>query len=491
MPPRMTVKRERALVCALAVALGLLRSFVTAYYEGFYFDSDQAIVGLMARHLSRLQTFPLFYYGLNYMLGVEAWIIAPLFALGRSSVQLARLPFVVLNAVVAVWLIARLSGQNGLRPALAFVAALPFIMPTPAVSGQLLEFAGSCVEPFIYVLLLWTLRDRPLAFGLLLAVAYLHREFTIFTLPALVLVECWRRDFWTRATVRRFGWTAAGFAIVWFIVDDLKMHLIGNGLIGQTASLRNQVCTSLPELIPRVRAMATEAVPILFGARSMPVAAARMRTSIVAGSWAIGVVVAATLVVMGVGNRFQAFRYADTANDPRPRERGFGAYLALVGLFTAFAYPLSCNVTPHMPPLLRYLLLALLMPIGLFVTFAERARSHALRTCAAAGFVVWASLNLWDNVRVIRDAVHDPPLGEHRAIVNYLVQQRIRYARAIYWDAYVIDFLSGERVITASVDIVRIPDYQKQVDEHAAAAVTLERQPCEGTTKVGAWCVVR
>ena len=303
MPPRMTVKRERALVCALAVALVLLRSFVAAYYEGFYFDSDQAIVGLMARHLSRLQTFPLFYYGLNYMLGVEAWIIAPLFALGRSSVQLARLPFVVLNAVVAVWLIARLSGRNGLRPALAFVAALPFIMPTPAVSGQLLEFAGSCVEPFVYVLLLWTLRDRPLAFGLLLAVAYLHREFTIFTLPALVLVECWRRDFWTRATVRRFGWTAAGFAIVWFIVDDLKMHLIGNGLIGQTASLRNQVCTSLPELIPRVRAMATEAVPILFGARSMPVAAARMRTSIVAGSWAIGVVVAATLITYLAANR--------------------------------------------------------------------------------------------------------------------------------------------------------------------------------------------
>ena len=491
MPPRMTVKRERALVCALAVALVLLRSFVAAYYEGFYFDSDQAIVGLMARHLSRLQTFPLFYYGLNYMLGVQAWIIAPLFALGRSSVQLARLPFVVLNAVVAVWLIARLSGRNGLRPALAFVAALPFIMPTPAVSGQLLELNGSCVEPFVYVLLLWTLRDRPLAFGLLLAVAYLHREFTIFTLPALVLVECWRRDFWTRATVRRFGWTAAGFAIVWFIVDDLKMHLIGNGLIGQTASLRNQVCTSLPELIPRVRAMATEAVPILFGARSMPVAAARMRTSIVAGSWVIGVVVAATLVVMGVGSRFQGFRYADTANDSRPRERGFGAYLALVGLFTAFAYPLSCNVAPHVPPLLRYLLLALLMPIGLFVAFADRARSHALRTCAAAGFVVWASLNLWDNVRLIRDALHDPPLGEHRAIVNYLLQQRIRYARAIYWDAYVIDFLSAERVITASVDIVRIPDYQKQVDEHAAAAVTLERQPCEGTTKVAAWCVVR
>jgi len=485
----MTAKRERALVCALAVVLVLVRSFVAAYYEGYFFDSDQAIVGLMARHLSRLQTFPLFYYGLNYMLGVEAWIIAPLFAIGRSSVQLARLPFVLLNAVVAVWLIVRLADRNGLRPALAFVAALPFIIPTPAASGQLLELSGSCVEPFVYVLLLWALRDRPLAFGLVLALAYLHREFTIFTLPALVLVECWRRDFWTRDTVRRFGWMLVGFAIIWFIVDDLKMHLIGNGLIGQAASLRNQMCTSLPDLVPHVRAMATEAVPILYGARSMPIAAARMRTSVVAGSWVTGVVIAATLVVMAIGSVMQSSR-TQIDSDPHVRERGFGAYLALVGVFTACAYPLSCNVTLHSAPLLRYLLLALLVPIGLFIVFAQRERSRTMVACAAAGVVLWGALNLWDNVRLIRDALRDPPLGEHRALVNYLLQQRIRYARAIYWDAYIIDFLSAERVITASVDIIRIPEYQTQVEEHAAAAFTLERQPCEGGTRVAAWCVV-
>src|SRR5215831_11951855 len=140
---RMNANRERALLCALAVVLVLLRSFVATYYEGFYFDSDQAIVCLMARHLSRFQTYPLFYYGLNYLLGIEAWIIAPFFWLGRASVGLARLPFVGLNALVAVWLIRRFTNGLGLRPVIAFVAALPFIMPTPAVSAHLLQLAGS------------------------------------------------------------------------------------------------------------------------------------------------------------------------------------------------------------------------------------------------------------------------------------------------------------------------------------------------------------
>ena len=483
----MTVKPERALFCALAVVLVLVRSFVAGYYEGFYFDSDQAIVGLMARHLSRFHTFPLFYYGLNYMLGVEAWIIAPFFAIARSSVQLARLPFVALNAVVAVWLVYRLSERGGLHPAMAFVAALPFIMPTPVVSGQLLELAGSCVEPFAYVILLWTLRRRQLAFGALLAVAYLHREFTIFTLPALVLVECRRRAFWTRDTARGFAWALAGFAIVWFVVDDVKMHVIGNGLIGQTASLRGQMCTSLPELLPRIRAMATEAVPILYGGKAMPLAAARMTTSLAAGSPLIGWVVAVTLGVMVVRVMSTSRQSIDASVSES--ERGFGAYLALVGLFTACAYPLSCNVTLHGAPLLRYLLLALLLPIGCFVAFAQRERSRTLRTFAVAVFLVWGAANLWDNVRLIREALHDPPGSEHRALVNYLLQQRIRYARAIYWDAYVVDFLSGERVVTASVDIVRIPEYQKLVDEHAGAAVNLERLPCEGSVRVASWCI--
>jgi hypothetical protein len=143
------------------------------------------------------------------------------------------------------------------------------------------------------------------------------------------------------------------------------------------------------------------------------------------------------------------------------------------------------------PPLLRYLLLALLLPIGCCAAFMQREPSPRLRNSVVVVFALWGAVNLWDNVRLVRASIQDPPGSEHRVLVDYLLQQRIRYARAIYWDAYMVDFLSGERVVTASVDIVRIPDYQQQVDEHAGAAVNLERLPCNGPRRVASWCVTQ
>jgi len=169
----------------------------------------------------------------------------------------------------------------------------------------------------------------------------------------------------------------------------------------------------------------------------------------------------------------------------------FGLYLACVGAFTACAYPLSCNTGPGGLPLFRYLLLALLLPIGIAADFFQRERSALLRRVVASVIVLWAAANLFDNVRVVRAAVADPPGSEHRVLVDHLLDQRIRYARAIYWDAYMVDFLSRERVVAASVDVIRIPDYQKEVDEHAAAAVMLQRLPCEGRERVASWCIQR
>ena len=480
----MTVRRQCALLGALAVALVLLRSVPATAYEGFYFDSDQAIVGLMARHLSRFHTFPLFYYSLNYILGVQAWIIAPFFWLGRPSVGLARAPLVALNVVVALWLLWRFTRLR-LRPSTAFVAALPFVVPAAYVSTQLLETAGASIEPLVYVLALWEFRRRPLAFGVLLAVAFLHREFTVFAVPAIVLVEWRTREFWSRANVRRALWAAAGFALVWLVVDDLKLRIQGGGLIGQAASLKGQMCAA--GLGSRVEALTLEALPVLYGGHRLPMAAFRMASPLDVGNDVMWLIVAATLVLMLV--RIVMIRPERAAGRASLDDHGFGGYLALVGLFTACVYPLSCNVTLHAPPLLRYLLLALLMPVGLFAVFMQREKSGTLRAIAAGVFVVWGALNLLDNVRVVREAVRNPPGSEHRELVEYLYARQIRYARAIYWDAYVIDFLSNERVIAASVDTIRIPEYQTLVDEHAGSAVTLERMPCAGERRVASWCV--
>ena len=84
--------------------LGCRRAF-----ERFDFDSEQAIVGLMAKHVSELRAFPLFFYGQNYMLGVQAWLAAPLFLIGGPTLLMLRLPLVVINAVVGVLLVILLT----------------------------------------------------------------------------------------------------------------------------------------------------------------------------------------------------------------------------------------------------------------------------------------------------------------------------------------------------------------------------------------------
>jgi hypothetical protein len=477
-------KRTFLTVAGAAALLIVMRSLVPTLFEGFAFDSDQAIVGLMARHVATFRHFPLYYYSLNYLLAVQAWIIAPFFWLFRPSVTVMRLPLVLLNILVVTWLLAILVRRLRLSPAMAFVAVLPIVMPTPAVSSQLVEAAGASIEPFVYVLLLWTLRRRPFAFGALLAFGFMHREFTIFALPALVIVEALRGELLTRTSIARAPWIAGGFALIWLVVDDLKMHSSGSALSLQIASLGGQMCVDA-DLPSRISALGLRALPALVGGRPGPLVQWRMNTPLVAGYSAIAWLVALAVVVTVV--RSLRHRDPDSGNP----DGGFGLYLAGVGVLTACAYPLSCSVVFQYPPILRYLLFALLVPIGLFVTFVRREPSSRVRAVVVGAFVVWAAVNGFDNARLIAWASHDPPVSEHRLLADYLTSHGIRYATAKYWDAYVVDFLSQERVIVASEDTIRIQEYQDEVAAHAKDAVHLGRLPCEGYDTVASWCIQR
>ena len=227
-------RRETWFFTALAALLVFVRAAVFIFRGYVDFNSDQAIVGLMAKHLSEFRSIPLFFYGQNYMLGVQSWIVAPFFWVARPSIAVLKTPLVLLNILAAVLLIRGVSNRLQLRPALGFVAALPFIMPTPAVAGSFLQTLGaSGVEPLLYVLILWMLQSQPFAFGALLVFGFLHREFTVYAVPALVLIHIADRSFWTAAAARWAALMAAGFALVWLILDDLRFHLEGVSLFLQ------------------------------------------------------------------------------------------------------------------------------------------------------------------------------------------------------------------------------------------------------------------
>src|SRR6185503_11875826 len=139
-------------------ALVVLRSLVFVGWPASHFDSDQAVTGLMAKHLAELRAFPVFWYGQTYMLGVEAWLAAPIIAVFGASVTALKLPLLAINVVTALLLFRGLTRDEGLDEARAAFATLFFALAAPITSAHLLTANGGNVEPCLYVLLLWALR---------------------------------------------------------------------------------------------------------------------------------------------------------------------------------------------------------------------------------------------------------------------------------------------------------------------------------------------
>ena len=469
-------RRETWCFTALAVFLVLVRCSVFIFRGYINFDSDQAIIGLMAKHLSEFRTFPLFYYGQNYLLGTQSWIIAPFFWIARPSIAVQKLPLVIINVVTAVLLVRLLITELRLRPAVALLAALPFIIPTPVIAANFLQ----SIEPVLYVLLLWVLRRRPFAFGALLAFGFLQREFTIYALPALALVELAGGSLWAADTIKRAAQGVGGFALVWLIVDDAKLHLNGNSLILEAKQLAKLTCFEGPGPFERTRYIITDVWPVLTGGTQMPLDLYSMRSSAVVGSaivaWAAGGAVLLMLVRLVWLSRLGRSESSIA----------FAVYLALVGCCALAAYTLTCS---YDYPVIRYFTLGVLLPTGCFAAFMVREPSARVRTAVMLVFVLWGTANLVDNVRVIRQAYVNPRPNPHAELTEFLLSHQIRYAISNYWDSYVVDFLSRERVIVASNGPVRIPEYQQRVDEHLDVAVTIERLPCEGQMHVAAWCI--
>ena len=161
-----------------------------------------------------------------------------------------------------------ISSRLHLRPAIGFVAALPFIMPTPVIAGSFLQTLGSSgVEPLLYVLILWMLRSRPFAFGALLAFGFLHREFTMYALPALALVELADGSAWTGGHRQAGAQGRRGFARR--LADHRprrKCILSGSSLILQAQQLGSFACLDRgPRLPSGFDSCSTRNWPVLSG----------------------------------------------------------------------------------------------------------------------------------------------------------------------------------------------------------------------------------
>jgi hypothetical protein len=143
-------------------------------------------------------------------------------------------------------------------------------------------------------------------------------------------------------------------------------------------------------------------------------------------------------------------------------------------------------------PYLRYVLLALLLPIGGLALVLQHEPSRQLRALATAAACVWAAANAVDHSRLAAEYLRHPPPNPMRLLADDLVRRGVRYGRADYWTAYNVSYLSGERVVLHARYFNRVGEYKTLFFDHLAEAVDVRAgdEPCGDGRRVAEFCVV-
>jgi hypothetical protein len=475
---------ERLTVAVLLCALVLARSLVFLVWPLSHFDADQAVFGLMAKHLSELRAFPVFMYGQSYILATEAWLAAPLFALLGVSATVLTLPLLAVNLAVVLLLLRLLERDAGLRPLVAAVPILFFALPAPVTASHFLHASGGNVEPFLYVLLLWITRHRPNVGGIVLGFAFLHREFSIYGLVALLAIEAANRSLFTRAGIVHRLKMLRTAAEVWIGVQFLSRYASAAGpgtsvadlyaAPNNLAELMNRTCLDPRTVTDGGRLLFTSHWPLLFGTAPVPLAESAIETTAwqgVPGAWLLFAITFALALAGALTGLLRTRRWLP--------EWTFPAYLILVGLLSVAGYIFGrCGVVD--PKTMRYELLSVMGAAGLGALYLVVTAGPRLRRTWIALALACAAVAASGHARLAADYVVQRPVGPKEMLVRHLQARGIKYGYADYWVAYYVSFVTREQVVLAANDFVRIKTYEPIVAAHAETAVRVARQGCEG-----------
>lgn len=224
------VRDHRASLAALAlimlIAVGFRAWLIAA--DAFAFESDEAVVGLMARHITQGRGIPTFYYGQDYMGSLDALLVAGGFRLFGESVDTMRV------VQLGLYALALLSGYAlaltvTRRRRTALVALL--LMAIPTALGTL--YTGITLGGYNEVVILgngvlllgWQVtvggrRDswRWIALGLAAGLGWWTNGAIVTACGAVVLMGAWR-TVWPGAG-RGIPWRGMALAAVAFMIGS-------------------------------------------------------------------------------------------------------------------------------------------------------------------------------------------------------------------------------------------------------------------------------
>jgi len=488
-------------VIALAAGLILLRSLSYLLFEQFGFDSDQAINGLMAKHLSQGRAFPLFFYGQTYMLAVESWVAVPFFWIAGPTVAALRASLLAWNLAFAALVIVALHRDAGLGWWLAIVPALFFAAAPPSIAKQLIEAQGGIIEPFVYIAILWFLRRHPIWFGAVLAIGFRNREFTMYSVPVLVAIELVTGAL-TSTRIREWLLSFVIFVAVWESISALmpfadlagpgtRGQLLGGFSGSQIGNLVNRFNGNPGELIARVSSLLPRLLAWFVGGAQVetrfPIPDHRWLawTSLVLLLAMVGRVLWLIAPAAAVWRDRRALIAA--LRIPLVRA-SFACYILGVGVVAVVTFMMA---KPVLTGYSRYAILGLLIPIGLTAALLALEPRRVIRGAIVAVVVAWTAVSVADNVALLMSNVRQPPPNPIRTLTDGLIARHVPAASAGYWEAYIATFVAQERVRVASTDFVRIQEYQDYLADNVKDARAIQHDPCPGADRIDRWYLCR
>jgi 4-amino-4-deoxy-L-arabinose transferase-like glycosyltransferase len=459
---------------AIVLLLALLGRGLLLAADVVSFHSDEAVVGLMARHITQ-GSAPVFFYGQAYMGSLDAWLIAAGFALFGESVLTIRIVqsalylLAVALSFAAGW---RLSGSVIVASVSGLTLAVPPTLLALYTTATLGGYNETLILGAAVIILAWDVAHehassgwRWLALGLCAGLGWwTNGLIVVYALPAAALL------LWTWMRQRRIPLGGLGLALLGFAIGSLPWWLFNLG--HDFAALRFYLAPGT--LGPEFAAVNMAAPPLgerllgllLFGLPA--VLGLRFPWSGSYFALPVGVLVLALFVAALV-------QLARRDGMLKPGARGL-----LLGMLDAFAVVFLVSRFSF-DPTGRYFL-TLSLPLGIaFGALVAGLRRAPLRWAVAALVIGYFAagqisaalgpLGLTTQFNTVEHIAND----DDQALIDFLDQHDVAHGYTTYWVSFRLAFLSGERLqfsaalppkpdLTYTSAYERLPAYRAAAD---------------------------
>ena len=462
------ILRSERICLALVVLLGLSPRLVLLWAGGWVIDSDEAIVGLMAKHIAEGRPWPIFYYGQYYMGSAEAILAAALFTLfGVSAVCLKLVPlgFSLLHIALVYQLARRFTDRLGALAAALLCALGPsaLVLWSTKARGGFIELVVIGTLALIWsVDLLRSAAPRPRNFfflGALLGVGWWVNNQIIFYMLTIAAVFSYHflRLFGFRSSLKFLLVSLAGFFVgslpFWIVNLHPETFLATfHTLLGNQAPHHRGTLAHLAGFFQL-------ALPILFGSR-------RFWSEVDVFPGASGLAYAAYAVSLLVF--LLIWRVAAKRGLSAVKRAPFGL-LALFCLVVPLLFSVSSFGWLSLAP--RYLLPLYSVLFVIAGTAVSQLRQWGFWRLSALVFFSLLTVQIVSNYPG-RIALPGQPIvsnGErvakdHRPLIDWLRRKRYRHVHTNYWIGYRLAFETAEEVTFTRYGnprTLRIADYER------------------------------